>query len=163
MISFATADLVDAYGDRLYGCELQFRHFGAARAFHGPIRTVRTFEDNVLIKSVLSTPGEGAVLVVDGGGSLRCALVGDLIAGIAVANGWNGLVIRGAVRDVAALRDLGIGICALGTNPVKSAKLGTGTVDVVLSFGGATFAPGAMLYADEDGIIVIPEGGPREP
>ncbi|HVA38192.1 MAG TPA: ribonuclease E activity regulator RraA [Candidatus Dormibacteraeota bacterium] len=152
----ATADLVDAYREsgRVQSCEIQFRHFGRRARFSGPIQTVRVFEDNVLVKRVLSTPGEGSVLVVDGGGSLRSALVGDVMAGLAVENGWAGLVVWGAVRDVAALERLEIGIKALGSNPWTSMKVGAGVVGVTLRFGNATFAPGHWLYADEDGVLV---------
>jgi len=152
--SFLTADLVDAYADRVRGCEVQFRQFGGRRAFAGPIRTVRTFEDNALVRRVLSTAGDGAVLVVDGGASLRVALVGDMIAALGVAHGWAGLVIYAAVRDSAALAKLEIGIKALGTNPLKSSKNATGDIDVPVTFGGTTFEPGAMLYSDDDGILV---------
>jgi regulator of ribonuclease activity A len=151
---FVTADLVDAYPDRVQGCDVQFRQFGGRRAFAGPIRTVRTFEDNALVRRVLSTDGGGAVLVVDGGASLRVALVGDMIAALGVAHGWAGLVIYAAVRDSAALAQLEIGVKALGTNPLKSAKNATGEIDVPVTFGGVTFEPGAMLYSDDDGILV---------
>jgi regulator of ribonuclease activity A len=153
-MSFATVDLVDAYQDRLSSCEVQFRQFGARRSFAGRIRTIRTSEDNALVRRVLESPGEGAVLVVDGGGSLRTALVGDVIAGLAVRNGWSGLVLWGAVRDVERLADLDLGIKALGTNPMRSAKNGLGEVDVPVRFGGVVFTPGAMLYSDDDGIVV---------
>ncbi|HEY4441715.1 MAG TPA: ribonuclease E activity regulator RraA [Candidatus Elarobacter sp.] len=153
-MNISTADLVDAHGDRVRGCETQFRSFGGVGSFHGPIRTVATLEDNALVREVLSTPGGGAVLVIDGGGSLRRALVGDVIAGLAVENGWNGLVINAAVRDVAALRTLPIGIKALGSNPVKSTKHRIGAVDVPVAVGGVLFVPGQHLYADEDGILV---------
>ena len=133
---------------------MQFRQFGGRRAFAGPIRTVRTFEDNALVRRVLSTDGGGAVLVVDGGASLRVALVGDMIAALGVAHGWAGLVIYAAVRDSAALAQLEIGVKALGTNPLKSAKNATGEIDVPVTFGGVTFEPGAMLYSDDDGILV---------
>ncbi|MEA1648314.1 ribonuclease E activity regulator RraA [Nitrospirillum sp. BR 11164] len=149
-----TADLVDAYEDSLQSCEIQFRSFGARASFHGPIRTVRCHEDNALLKHTLSEAGEGAVLVVDGHGSLRTALVGDVIAGLAFKHGWAGLVLWGAVRDSVALAHIDLGIKALGTNPKKSAKTGAGQVDAPLSFGGAQFTPGAWLYADEDGIVV---------
>ncbi len=115
---------------------------------------MKTFEDNALIKQVLSTPGDGAVLVVDGSGSLRCALVGDGIAGLGQQNGWAGLVIWGAVRDTAALARLDLGLKALGSNPWKSGKTGAGLADVPVSFGGLTFRPGDWLYSDEDGIVV---------
>jgi regulator of ribonuclease activity A len=125
--------------------------------FGGPIRTVRTYEDNALVKEVLSTPGEGAVLVIDGGASLARALVGDVIAGLGVANGWSGIVIHGAVRDTVALATLDVGLKALGSNPMKSGKARVGEIDVPVAFGGATFTPGAWLYADEDGILVSAE------
>ncbi|MCO5992619.1 ribonuclease E activity regulator RraA [Actinoallomurus rhizosphaericola] len=153
-MTFATADLFDEYGSELASCETQFASYGARERFAGPVATVRCWEDNALLKKVLATPGEGRVLVIDGGGSLRTALMGDLIAGSAVANGWAGVVINGAVRDVVALRGLDLGIRALGSNPRKSAKEGTGEADVPVTFGGVEFRPGAWLYADEDGIVV---------
>ncbi|MFJ8655791.1 ribonuclease E activity regulator RraA [Streptomyces rochei] len=153
-----TADLVDQYGTELRVCELQFRQFGAHRSFAGPVRTVFCHEDNGLLRDLLRTPGEGAVLVVDGGGSLRTALVGDLIAGAAQDNGWAGLVLHGAVRDSTALAGLRLGIKALGTIPRKSAKAAAGTVDVPVTFGGVTFRPGDILHADDDGIALLPEG-----
>jgi regulator of ribonuclease activity A len=154
-MDFRTADLVDEHGEALESCDLQLRQFGGRSRFHGPVRTVACFQDNALVRQVLSEPGEGAVLVVDGGGSLHTALVGDLVAGLAQANGWAGLVVNGAVRDVAALAGLDIGIKALGSNPRKSAKTGAGQVDVPVSFGGATFRPGHHLYSDEDGVVVV--------
>jgi regulator of ribonuclease activity A len=153
-MDFATADLVDAHSDVVKSCEAQFRQYGGRVRFHGPIRTVRSTEDNALLKQTLSTPGEGAVLVVDGGASLRCALVGDLIAGLGQKNGWAGLVIWGAVRDTVALATLDMGIKALGSNPWCSSKNGTGQADVPVSFGGVEFRPGHWLYSDEDGILV---------
>ena len=150
----ATADLVDEHGEALQCCDLQLRQFGGRRRFHGPIRTVACLQDNALVKAALSEPGNGAVLVVDGQGSLHTALVGDLIAGLARDNGWAGLVVNGAVRDVVALGGLAIGLKALGSNPRKSGKAGAGEVDVPVSFGGVRFEPGAYLYSDEDGIVV---------
>ena len=154
-MEFRTADLVDEHGEALQSCDLQLRQFGGRRRFHGPIRTVACFEDNALVRQVLSEPGDGAVLVVDGGGSLHTALVGDLIAGLAQANGWAGVVVHGAVRDTEALGGLDIGIKALGSNPRKSAKLATGQVDVPVHFGGVSFRPGEHLYSDEDGVVVL--------
>lgn len=133
--------------------------YGRRRAFAGAIATVRCHEDNVLVRLRLSEPGQGRVLVVDGGGSLRVALVGDMLAGLARDNGWAGLVINGCVRDVAALTGLDLGIKALAPCPRPSAKLGAGEADVEVSFGGITFTPGATLVSDEDGIIVL--GRPR--
>jgi regulator of ribonuclease activity A len=154
-MDFRTADLVDEHGEALQSCDLQLRQFGGRRRFHGPIRTVACLQDNALVKQVLSEPGNAAVLVVDGQGSLHTALVGDLIAGLARDNGWAGLVVNGAVRDVEALRALDIGIKALGSNPRKSAKLAAGQVDVPVRFGGVTFRPGQHLYSDEDGVVVV--------
>ncbi|QES46865.1 S-adenosylmethionine--2-demethylmenaquinone methyltransferase [Streptomyces venezuelae] len=152
-----TADLYDEYGERLAVCGLQFRGIGGRRMFAGPVRTVACHEDNALLRELLHTPGEGAVLVVDGGGSLRTALVGDLIAGAAQRNGWAGLIVHGAVRDSVALGGLDLGVLALGTVPRKSGKTGAGTVDEPVSFGGITFRPGGTVYADEDGVVVLPE------
>jgi regulator of ribonuclease activity A len=153
-VGFLTADLFDAHGDRLRVCQVQFREFGGTRRFHGPVRTIRTFEDNALIKRTLSEPGQGAVLVIDGGASLRCALIGDVIAGLADRNGWAGLVVYGAVRDTAALGKLGLGIKSLGSNPRKSGKSGAGELDGAINFGGVDFRAGDWLYSDEDGIVV---------
>jgi regulator of ribonuclease activity A len=153
-MNYSTADLVDAYSDVVRSCEAQFRQYGGRARFHGPIRTVKSTEDNALVKQTLSTAGDGAVLVIDGAASLRSALVGDLIAGLGHKNGWAGLVIWGAVRDTVALRELAIGIKALGSNPWRSSKNGSGQVDVPVSFGGVEFRPGYWLYSDEDGILV---------
>jgi regulator of ribonuclease activity A len=155
-IPVPTADLVDRYGPELRVCETQFRQFGARRSFAGPVRTVSCREDNALLRDLLHTPGSGGVLVVDGAGSLRAALVGDLIAGAALANGWAGLAVHGAVRDSAALCGLDLGIKALGTNPRRSAKEGAGAIDVPVTFGGVTFYPGDILHADDDGIVLLP-------
>jgi regulator of ribonuclease activity A len=151
----ATADLVDDIGPAVRSCDTQFRQFGARAVFAGPVHTVRCFEDNALLKSVLSEPGDGGVLVVDGGASLHCALVGDVIAGLGESNGWAGIIVNGAVRDAAALRSIDIGIKALGTNPRKSTKTGAGERDVEVEFGGITFAPGEIAYSDDDGIVVV--------
>jgi regulator of ribonuclease activity A len=150
-----TADLVDDIGPDVRSCDLQFRQFGRRSEFAGPISTVRCFQDNALLKSVLSGPGDGGVLVIDGAGSLHAALVGDVIADLARSNGWAGLVINGAVRDAAALRGIEIGIKALGTNPRKSSKTGAGDRDVEISLGGVTFVPGEIAYSDDDGIVVV--------
>jgi regulator of ribonuclease activity A len=150
----ATADLYDLHGDALQSLPLQLRSFGGTAQFEGPIRTVRCFQDNALVKQVLQTTGDGAVLVVDGAGSLETALMGDLIAQSAVDAGWAGVVIHGCVRDSVALGRMPLGVKALGTNPRKSAKDGIGEVDVPVEFGGVLFRPGARLYADEDGILI---------
>ncbi|MGP3769632.1 ribonuclease E activity regulator RraA [Streptomyces sp. SDT5-1] len=151
-----TADLVDQYGTELRVCDVQFRQYGGRHTFAGPVRTVSCHEDNGLLRELLRTPGEGHVLVVDGGGSLRTALSGDLIATAAQDNGWAGLVLHGAVRDSTVLAGLDLGIKALGTTPRKSAKDGVGEVDVPVTIGGVTFAPGDVLHADDDGIALLP-------
>jgi regulator of ribonuclease activity A len=149
-----TADLFDEHPGAS-SCETQFRQFGGAPSFSGRIATVRCFEDNVLLREQVSDPGDGRVLVVDGGGSFGCALLGDSIAGLAVSNGWAGIVVNGCVGVVVALAGLPIGIKALGTNPRPSGKGGAGEVGVPVAFGGAEFRPGAMLHADDDGVIVL--------
>jgi regulator of ribonuclease activity A len=151
----STADLLDLHGDAAAVCELELRRFGGRAAFEGPISTVRCFEDNVVLKQRLSESGDGRVLVVDGGGSRRVALMGDMVAGLAVQHGWAGVVVNGCVRDSAALADLEVGIAALGTNPRPSGKTGAGEVDVPVTFGGITFVPGALLACDPDGIVVV--------
>ena len=152
-MSFTTCDLFDA-DETLQSLSLQLSNFGARPRFSGPIRTVRCYRDNGLVKSLLNSPGAGAVLVVDGAGSLESALMGDMIAAAAVANGWAGVVINGAIRDRVALAETDLGIKALGSNPRKSAKDSVGAVDVVVDFGGVVFTPGATLWSDEDGILV---------
>jgi regulator of ribonuclease activity A len=149
-----TADLVDAHEADVRSCELQLRQFGGRKYFAGPIRTLDVHEDNALVRTMVQTPGAGAVLVIDGKGSLRRALVGDVLAGLARDNGWSGLVINGAIRDVEALAGLELGVKALGSNPMKSAKSGAGSVDTPVTFGGVTFRPGEFLYSDDDGILV---------
>jgi regulator of ribonuclease activity A len=149
-----TSDLFDEHPGAA-SCETQFRQFGGVRTFSGLIATVRCHEDNVLLRARVSEPGHGRVLVVDGGGSFGCALLGDNIGEIAVASGWAGLVINGCVRDVVALSELSIGIKALGTNPRPSGKAGAGEVDVAVTFGGVEFTPGALLHSDDDGVIVL--------
>ncbi|MDF2499125.1 ribonuclease E activity regulator RraA [Arthrobacter koreensis] len=150
----STADLYDEHGEALASVSLQFQDLGGSTRFTGPMRTIRCHEDNGLVKSTLNSPGNGAVLVVDGGGSLNTALMGDMIAEAAVHNGWAGVVIHGPIRDRAAVAKLPLGVKALGSNPRKSAKDSVGEVDVPVEFGGVTFRPGAVLYADEDGILV---------
>ncbi len=156
MVSFRpTADLVDDVGPDVRSCDLQLRQYGGRREFAGPICTVRCHQDNAVLKSVLSEPGSGRVLIIDGAGSLHTALVGDVIAELARANGWSGLVVHGAVRDAAALARIEIGVKALGTNPRKSTKSGAGERDCVVSFGGVDFVPGELAFSDDDGIVVV--------
>ncbi len=153
-MAFATADLFDEFPTLLQGCSTQFRNFGRTKRFFGPVRTLRCENDNALFKSLLMSPGEGAVLVVDGAGSLDVALLGDVNAALGVDNGWAGCIINGAVRDVSVLRTLDLGIKALGSNPAKASKNGTGGIDLLVSFGGAKFEPGMWVYCDEDGIAL---------
>ena len=153
-MSFATTDLSDAHAD-LQICEPIFADFGGVVAFHGPIRTLKIFEDNALVRSTLETPGNGAVLVVDGGGSMRCALVGGNLGVLAVKNGWAGLVVNGCIRDSEEIAGQDVGVKALATHPKKSEKgLHSGHVDKVVEFAGVTFRPGEFLYADADGIVI---------
>ncbi len=152
--TISTADLYDEIGERLQSVSLQFQDIGGVTGFSGPVRTVRCFRDNALVKATLSSPGEGAVLVVDGAGALESALVGDIIAALAADNGWAGLIVNGAIRDRLAIGTLPIGVKALGSNPAKSAKTGAGELDVEVAFGGATFRPGATVWCDADGILV---------
>lgn len=149
-----TADLYDERGGELDSIALQFQSLGGRTHFSGPVRTIRCFEDNALVKETLATPGHGAVLVVDGGGSLRTALMGDLIAASAVRNGWAGVVINGAIRDRVAVAGLELGVKALGSNPRKSAKAGAGETDVELEIDGVAIRPGRRIWCDPDGILL---------
>jgi regulator of ribonuclease activity A len=149
-----TADLLDEHPDAAV-CTLAFRQFGGVPSFDGVVATVRCFEDNVLVKQRVAEPGDGRVLVVDGGGSLRIALVGGNVASTARDSGWAGLIVHGCVRDSADLRGLAIGIKALGTHPKPSSKTGEGEIDVPVTFGGVTFEPGARVASDDDGIVVL--------
>lgn len=158
-MQFKTADLCDQYEDdvragKLRVVEPMFNSYGGHASFHGAIATLKVFEDNLLVRKVLETPGQRRVLVIDGGGSLRCALVGDQLAKLAVDNGWAGLVVYGCIRDARAIGEISLGVFALDTHPLKSIKRGVGEADIYISFGGVSFRPGEYLYADEDGIIV---------
>lgn len=154
MADISTADLYDERGSELQSLSLQLENFGGMTGFAGPVRTVRCFQDNALVREVLQGPGDGAVLVVDGGGSLATALMGDMIAAAAADNGWAGVIVNGAIRDRVAIGTLPIGVKAIGSNPAKSAKAGAGEVDVVVEFGGVKFEPGALVWCDEDGVLV---------
>lgn len=149
-----TADLYDDYGDLLQVVTPAFANYGARHAFSGQITTLKLFEDNTLVRETLSQSGDGKVLVVDGGGSLRCALLGDQLAQLAVENGWSGVIINGCIRDADMIRTMDVGVKALNTNPAKSAKRGEGQRDIMVYFAGASFRPGAYVYADSDGIVV---------
>lgn len=149
-----TADLYDIHEEKLQVCSPVFRHFGGHRNFYGRIATLKCFEDNALVRQQLEQPGEGRVLVVDGGGSLRCAMLGDVLAQLAVDNGWAGVLIYGCIRDSLEIGEMPLGVLALATHPRKSVKRGVGEVGGSVEFAGVTFRPGAWLYADEDGIVV---------
>lgn len=154
-----TADLCDSHEALLLDGSLRvlpltLRDYGGRRVFHGRVATLRVFEDNSLVREALMQPGDGRVLFVDGGGSLRCALVGGNLGVLAVTHGWAGVVVHGCVRDAAELVACEVGVRALGTNPRKSRKAGAGERDVVLDLGGVTVAPDEWCYADTDGLLV---------
>ena len=149
-----TADLCDAHEDKVRVVEPMFSSFGGRSSFFGRIATVKLFEDNSLVRKVLETPGDERVLVIDGGGSLRRALVGDQLAVLGAENRWAGIVVYGCIRDSHAIATMDIGVLAVDTHPMKTVKKNVGEANVPVSFGGVTFAPGEWLYADEDGVIV---------
>lgn len=158
-MTFATADLCDRHEEQLRNGEVHvvaplFRSFGGRNAFHGPIATLKLFEDNSFVRKALEQPGAGRVLVIDGGGSTRRALVGDQLAALGVKNGWAGLVVYGCIRDSAAIAGMDIGVLALTTHPQKTDKKNVGEADIPVTFGGTTFRPGEWLCADEDGVLV---------
>jgi regulator of ribonuclease activity A len=158
-MSFQTADLCDQAEPQIRAGTVRvvapvFRSYGGRRAFHGPIATLKLHEDNSLVRKALESAGDGRVLVVDGGGSLRCALVGDQLARLGNGNGWAGILVYGCIRDSRAIAEMDIGVLALATHPQKSVKKGVGDADIPVTFGGVTFHPGEHLYADEDGIVV---------
>jgi regulator of ribonuclease activity A len=153
-VEFATADLCDAFPQLIQVVEPLFREYGGVTRFSGPIDTLRAFEDNTLVRQALESAGHGRVLVVDGGGSLRCALVGGKLAALAHSNGWAGLLINGCVRDCAELRETPVGIRALQACPMRSEKKGGGERGRKLRFAGVEFSPEHYLYADEDGILL---------
>lgn len=153
MSEIATTDLHDAHPDQLAMCTLPLQSYGGRPSFSGPIRTIVTMEDTKLAQELFRTPGNGAVIVLDSGGSLQTAMLGDVNADILKQNGWAGIVINGAVRDSEALRTIDIGIKALGVTPVRSGKSGIGAVDVPVAFGNVLFVPGQFIYCDEDGVL----------
>ncbi|MDD9885744.1 MAG: ribonuclease E activity regulator RraA, partial [Gammaproteobacteria bacterium] len=152
-----TADLCDSFPDRVAVARAVLRDFGGARSFHGAIATVQCFEDNSLVRKTLESDGRGRVLVVDGGGSMRRALLGDQLAELAIRNHWSGVVINGCIRDSAVIGTLPLGVKALGTHPLKSEKKDRGKVNLPVYFAEIEFTPGAWLYADEDGVVVAAE------
>lgn len=156
-MSFATADLYDQFADQVQVALPMFNDYGNKRKFSGPISTLKVYEDNSLVRSALEEKGEGRVLVVDGGGSLRCALVGDMLAKIGQENGWQGIIVYGCIRDSALIANMDIGVKALNTNPKKSVKKGQGKRDIAVEFANIRFGPGDFIYADEDGVLVANE------
>lgn len=148
-----TADICDQRQDAQV-VEPVFRSFGKKTAFAGPITTLKLFEDNVLVRKTLEEDGDGRVLVVDGGGSMRCALIGDRLATLVQQNGWAGVIVYGCIRDSGPIAQMDVGVFALATHPRRSVKRGEGQRDLPVTFAGVTFAPGAFVYADEDGIVV---------
>ena len=160
-MSFATADLCDKHEEDLRAGRLRvlaplLRSFGGRKSFFGEIATLKLFEDNSFVRQALEQPGLGRVLVVDGGGSLQRALVGDQLAMLAVSRGWSGIVVNGCIRDSAAIATMDIGVLALATHPRKTDKKNVGETGLAVIFGDATFHQGAWLYADDDGVLVSP-------
>lgn len=161
-MDFATTDLCDAHEDKLVAGTLSvlppvFMAFGKRVRFSGPAATLKVFEDNVLVRATLETSGEGRVLVVDGGGSLRCALVGGNLGKLAEQNGWAGIVVNGCIRDVAEIQQCDIGVRALATHPQRSVRKGVGERELAISIAGVTVRPGNWIYSDEDGVLVASE------
>jgi regulator of ribonuclease activity A len=149
-----TADICDREGTLAVVAEPVFRDYGGRVAFAGPAATVRVLDDNALVRRTLDTPGQGRVLIVDNGGSLKTALVGDNLARLGADNGWAGIIVFGCVRDAAALATLPIGVKALAANPMRSGKTGAGEQDVAVTIAGITIAPGAFVTADADGVVI---------
>jgi len=156
-VSFVTPDLCDESPELISVVSPMFTNYGGNKAFHGEIVTVKCFEDNSVVKEQANEAGKGRVMVVDGGGSTRCALLGDLIAEKACENGWAGFVIYGCIRDVDAIEELNLGVQALNSIPIKSVRKGRGDLNIDITFGGVTFKPGHFIYADNNGVIVAPE------
>ncbi|MGB0134427.1 ribonuclease E activity regulator RraA [Dokdonella sp.] len=153
-MNMTTPDLCDEYPQLVRGADPIFRCYGGRDFFGGRIVTVKCFEDNSRVKELVATPGKGKVLVVDGGGSLRRALLGDQLAEQAMSNGWEGILINGCLRDVQIIATLNLGVQALASHPMKTEKRGLGDVDVPVTFAGLTFAPGEWLYADANGVVL---------
>jgi regulator of ribonuclease activity A len=157
-MTFKTPDLCDTreaeLGNSVRVVAPMFQRYGGRPAFSGQIVTLKIFEDNSLVREAFAENGQGKVLVIDGGGSLRCALVGDQLAILAQKNGWEGVVVYGCIRDSGDINGIDIGVRALNTHPQKSIKKGVGDKNIAVTFGGVTFLPGEWLYADEDGILV---------
>jgi regulator of ribonuclease activity A len=153
-MTFAIADLYDEYEEKLQIAMPMFNDYGGNLKFCGPASTVKVFEDNSLVRLALEEPGEGRVLVIDGGASLKCALLGDMLAELGEKNGWAGIIVYGCIRDSAVIANIAIGVKALNTNPRKSVKKGIGERDVSVSFADVIISPGDYIYADLDGFVV---------
>lgn len=153
-MTHSVPDICDAFIDEVSVLDPQFHDYGGRRRFSGEIVTIRCFEDNSLVAETVRKPGHGRVIVVDGGGSLRRALLGDNLAAAAAGNGWQGLLINGCVRDVEILETIDLGVKALAACPVRTDKRGEGQMDVPLRFAGAQMEPGHWLYADANGIVI---------
>jgi regulator of ribonuclease activity A len=150
-------ELCDHFPDLVSVADPMFINFGGREAFSGEIVTVKACEDNSLVKEQLEKPGAGKVLVVDGAGSMRRAMLGDMIAESAANNHWEGIIVYGCVRDVNALAILDLGVQALGAVPLKTVRRGVGELNIPVSFAGITFVPGHFVYADNNGLLVSPE------
>ncbi len=151
---FKTTDLYDEHLETLQVAAPIFRDFGGRVRFHGRIVTLKALEDNTYLKAVFETDGRGKILVVDSAGSMRCAMMGDMMAALGASNGWEGVVINGCIRDSADVARVDIGVKALGTIPRKTVKRNQGVCDIPLRFADVQFNPGSYLYADEDGIVL---------
>ena len=150
-------DLCDQFPDLVQVVEPMFGNFGGREVFSGEIVTLKAFEDNSLVREQVALPGKGKVLVIDGGGSMRRAMLGDMLAEQAAKNGWEGMLINGCIRDVNAIGETDLGVAALGTHPMKTDKRGLGDLNVAVTFGGVTFRPGHYLYADNNGVLISPQ------
>ncbi len=151
-----TADIYDEFETQIQVCEPIFSDFGGRRRFSGPIATIKCHEDNSLVRELLGQPGEGRVLVVDAGGSMRCAMLGDILAQKGVDNGWAGVLMYGCIRDAKEISEMPLGVKALATIPKKSVKKGAGESGNPVTFAQVEFRPGDWLYADEDGVVTLP-------
>jgi regulator of ribonuclease activity A len=157
MNEIITPDLCDAYPELVKVVEPMFANFGGVDSFGGEIVTIKCFEDNSVVKEQVAMPGVGKVLVVDGGGSMRAALLGDMLAAKAAENEWEGIIIYGCIRDVDEIAETDLGVQALASHPMKTDKKGIGELNVPVTFGGVTFVPGHYIYADNNGVIVSSE------
>ena len=153
-MSYSVPDICDEFIDEISVLDPLFSDFGGKHRFSGEVVTIKCFEDNSLVRDAVRRQGRGRVLVVDGGGSLRRALLGDMLAASAAENGWQGLLINGCVRDVEILETIDLGVKALNSHPVKTDKRGEGQFDINVTFAGATIRPGHYLYADANGVVV---------